>query len=87
MGFEFGQFAEWKDKEQLDWNLLEYEMHKKLNPYVKELVKIYKRSKPLYELDHFHEGFEWIDVNNTAQSIFSFIRKGKNEEEFARGCL
>ena len=52
MGGEFGQFSEWKDKEQLDWHLLDYEMHRKLNDYVKQLVKVYKRSKPLFELDH-----------------------------------
>jgi 1,4-alpha-glucan branching enzyme len=82
MGFEFGQFSEWKDKEQLDWNLLEYDKHQKLNSYVKELIKFYKRSKALYELDHMQDGFEWIDVNNNTQSIFSFIRKGKKEEDF-----
>lgn len=78
MGFELGQFSEWKDQEQLDWNLLDYDMHRKMNVFVKELVKVYKRSKPLYELDHLEEGFEWIDVNNHEQSVFSFIRKGKN---------
>ncbi len=81
MGFELGQFAEWKDKEQQDWNLLEYDMHRNLNSYVKVLTKVYKRSKPLYELDHSHDGFEWIDVNNSDQSIFSFIRKGEKEED------
>ncbi|PFP23248.1 1,4-alpha-glucan branching enzyme [Bacillus sp. AFS073361] len=81
MGFELGQFAEWKDKEQLDWNLLDYEMHQKLNAYVKFLTKVYKRSKALYELDCLQEGFQWIDANNNEQSIFSFIRKGKKEDE------
>lgn len=81
MGFELGQFSEWKDKEQLDWNLLEYDMHQKMNVYVKELTKFYKRSKPLFELDHLQDGFEWIDVDNHHQSIFSFIRKGKKVEE------
>ncbi|WP_026584934.1 1,4-alpha-glucan branching enzyme [Bacillus sp. J33] len=82
MGSELGQFSEWKDKEQLDWHLLDYEMHKKANDYVKELIKVYKRSKPLFELDHMNDGFEWIDVNNASQSIFSFIRKGSKEEDF-----
>jgi 1,4-alpha-glucan branching enzyme len=81
MGFELGQFAEWKDKEQLDWNLMDYEMHQKLNAYVKLLIKVYKRSKALYELDHLQDGFEWIDANNSHQSIFSFLRKGKKTEE------
>ncbi|MDV2888411.1 1,4-alpha-glucan branching enzyme, partial [Alkalihalophilus pseudofirmus] len=67
MGFEFGQFAEWKDKEQLDWSLLEYSMHQKLNAYVKWLMKFYKRSNALYELDHLQDGFEWIDVDNREQ--------------------
>ncbi|KLT15071.1 1,4-alpha-glucan branching protein GlgB [Neobacillus vireti] len=81
MGFEFGQFSEWKDKEQLDWNLMEYGMHENLNAYVKVLIKLYKRSKALYELDHLQDGFEWIDANNSNQSIFSFIRKGKKEAD------
>ncbi|MCD4839621.1 1,4-alpha-glucan branching protein GlgB [Neobacillus sedimentimangrovi] len=81
MGFELGMFSEWKDKEQMDWHLLDYEMHEKLNSYVKVLTKVYKRSKALYELDHLQDGFEWIDVDNKNQSIFSFIRKGKKEED------
>lgn len=81
MGFELGQFTEWKDKEQLDWNLLDYDMHQKIFVYVKELFKLYKRSRPLYELDHRQIGFEWIDVNNAGQSIFSFIRQGVKEDE------
>lgn len=81
MGTEFGQFSEWKDKEQLDWNLFDYEMHEKINHYNKELIKLYKRSKPLYEVDQSYEGFEWIDADNRDQSVFSFIRKGMNPEE------
>ena len=48
-----------------------------LHDYFKDLIRLYKRSKPLWELDHLAEGFQWIDANNNDQSIFSFIRKGK----------
>ncbi|WHY69086.1 1,4-alpha-glucan branching enzyme [Neobacillus sp. SuZ13] len=81
MGGEFGQFDEWKDLEELDWVLHDYEMHRVLNDYFKELMLFYKRTKALWELDHSNEGFEWIDVNNKDQSIFSFIRKGKKESD------
>lgn len=79
MGGEFGQFDEWKDLEDLDWELDEFEMHRVLHHYFKELMQFYKRTKALWELDHSNEGFEWIDANNKDQSIFSFIRKGKKE--------
>jgi 1,4-alpha-glucan branching enzyme len=81
MGGEFGQFDEWKDLEELDWMLYDFDMHCNLNGYMKDLIKIYKRSKPLYELDHNPDGFEWIDVNNHHQQIFSFIRKSKENQE------
>jgi 1,4-alpha-glucan branching enzyme len=81
MGCELGQFSEWKDKEQLDWQLLGYDMHQKIFAYIKELLKIYKRSKPLYEWDHRHDGFEWIDVSNSGQSIFTFVRRGSSEND------
>jgi 1,4-alpha-glucan branching enzyme len=81
MGGEFAQFDEWKDMEQLDWILLDFEMHQKFQAYFKELLNIYKKQRALYELDHSDQGFEWIDANNCEQSIFSFIRKGKKLED------
>ncbi|MCA1032506.1 1,4-alpha-glucan branching enzyme [Bacillus timonensis] len=81
MGAELAQFSEWKDFSQLDWNLEEYDMHKKSNAYVKELLRVYKKYKALHEVDHDPSGFEWIDVNNNEQSIFSFIRKAKKKNE------
>lgn len=81
MGGEFAQFDEWKDAEQLDWMLFDFEMHQKMNMYVKALLKCYKRCKSLYELDHSPDGFEWIDVHNAEQSIFSFVRRGKKEND------
>lgn len=81
MGGEFGQFDEWKDLEDLDWELHDFEMHRYMHDYFKELIALYKRSKPLWQLDHKQEGFQWIDADNREQSIFSFIRKGEREED------
>ncbi|WP_242144289.1 MULTISPECIES: 1,4-alpha-glucan branching protein GlgB [unclassified Bacillus cereus group] len=81
MGGEFGQFDEWKDLEDLDWNLHEFEMHRNMHDYFKELIALYKRSKPLWQLDYSREGFQWIDADNKEQSIFSFIRKGDREDD------
>ncbi|MBS2970194.1 1,4-alpha-glucan branching enzyme [Metabacillus sp. KIGAM252] len=81
MGSEFGQFDEWKDLEQLDWFLEDYELHRDTRVYFKELMNVYKKQKPLYELDHSPEGFEWIDADNAEQSIYSFMRKGSKEGE------
>ncbi|ULO10046.1 1,4-alpha-glucan branching protein GlgB [Paenibacillus sp. 19GGS1-52] len=77
MGSEFGQFIEWKDQEQLDWLLLEYESHQRMLAYSKELNKLYLSEKALWELDHDLEGYQWIDADDSGQSIVSYIRRGK----------
>lgn len=80
MGSEFGQFIEWREYEELEWMLIDkYEMHKKTHDYFKELNKFYKFNKALWEKDHEHSGFQWIDADNRDKSTFSFIRRGKNE--------
>ena len=78
MGGEFGQFIEWNFERSLDWHLLDCEMHKKLQTFVKDLNKLYTTEKALYEVDFGYEGFEWIDCNDTENSIVSFIRRGKD---------
>ncbi len=78
MGGEFGQFIEWDYKKSLDWHLLDYEMHKKLQKYIKDLNTLYKNEKAFYEVDFSSEGFEWIDCNDSEHGVISFIRRGKD---------
>ncbi|MDT8336726.1 MAG: 1,4-alpha-glucan branching protein GlgB [Candidatus Izemoplasmatales bacterium] len=82
MGSEFAQMHEWKDKQELDWHLLEYPMHSAANRFVRDLIQVYNHHSSLYELDHNPEGFRWIDQSNYDQSIYSFIRFGKNNKNF-----
>ncbi|MDU5108028.1 1,4-alpha-glucan branching protein GlgB [Clostridium sp.] len=82
MGYEFAQFIEWREYEELQWHLINnFEMHKNAQAFVKELNKFYKENKSLWELDYDKSGFEWIDPDNSDQSIFTFIRRGRNIED------
>jgi len=82
MGSEFAQMHEWKDKEELDWFLLEYPLHERANRFVRDLIHVYNYHKPLYELDHSPEGFQWIDQSNRDQSILIFARFAKDHHVF-----
>ncbi len=82
MGGEYGQFIEWDYKKSLDWFLLDYDMHSKTHEFVKLLNSFYLEEKPLYELDNDHKGFEWIDHQNYEQSVITFMRLGKEDDDF-----
>lgn len=86
MGTELAPFSEWKDLEEIDWHLIDYEKHRQFNEYFKVLMDLYNHESALYELDHSPDGFEWIDVHNHAQSILSFMRKDKQGESVIAVC-
>ena len=81
MGGDIAQRKEWDCLHSLDWHLLEYEPHNKINLFVKDLNELYKKHRSLFEIDHSYEGFEWIDFNDYDNSVISFIRKAKDSEE------
>ena len=82
MGSEFAQFIEWREYEELEWKLINnFEMHKLTQSYVKDLNRFYKNNKSLWELDYDIRGFEWIDANNSNQSIFIFLRRAIKDED------
>ncbi|MFQ3573728.1 MAG: 1,4-alpha-glucan branching protein GlgB [Thermodesulfovibrionales bacterium] len=82
MGGEFGQWDEWCFFKSLDWHLLEFEQHKKLLNYIRDLNRIYMTEPAMYEVDFKPDGFEWIDFHDHDNSIISFIRKAKNPDDF-----
>ncbi|MFT8871143.1 MAG: 1,4-alpha-glucan branching protein GlgB [Sporolactobacillus sp.] len=83
MGSEFAQFDEWKDTQQLDWQLLdEYDTHRSFLRYTTAVNHFYLEHSCLWRLDRESEGFEWIDADNAGQCLISFIRNGKRRGDF-----
>lgn len=81
MGSEIGQWNEWNCNQSLDWHLLDWEPHQKTQRFVKDLNRVYKDNRPLWEIDFTPEGFEWVDFNDHENSVVSFIRKTRDGEK------
>ena len=84
MGNEFAQGREWNYEESLDWFLLDENIgggwHKGVLKLVKDLNHIYRENSPLFELDYSPEGFNWLVVDDAANSVFAFERSSSNGE-------
>lgn len=76
MGQEWGQSAEWAYDRSLDWHLLQYMDHKGVQLLVKDLNHFYQNHLAIAERDHDVHGFEWVEVDDVANSVYSFIRWG-----------
>ena len=78
MGDEFGQMLEWRYDDQLEWNVLEIDKHKRLHQYVKDLNHFYMENKALWELDTSWDGFRWVNEADSENSVLSYIRRGRH---------
>ncbi|HEV7683861.1 MAG TPA: 1,4-alpha-glucan branching protein GlgB [Pyrinomonadaceae bacterium] len=85
MGGEFGQWREWNETESLDWHLLEDPAHQGVQDLVRDLNRIYQKKSALWQVDGEPEGFQWIDANNAAENIVSFIRRSRATEKSKAG--
>lgn len=81
MGGEFGQFDEWSEAKSLDWFLLEFEHHKQIHDYTRDLNGFYLQEKSLWQKDFDSSGFTWISCNDADRSILAFVRIGDDEED------
>ncbi len=81
MGQEFGQREEWSEARSLDWHLLQWDSHRGIQKLVTDLNHVFSTEPALYEVDFHWQGFEWIDCNDGDNSVLSFLRKGKTEDD------
>lgn len=75
MGGEFGQRREWSHDTSLEWHLLAHAPHAGLQRWVADLNRLYRSEAALSELDCQERGFEWIDCNDSENSVMSFLRR------------
>lgn len=77
MGYEVGQFKEWRYEEGIEFFLTSYPMHRKLQQAVKELNELYKKTPALYEIENSWDGFEWLAPDDSDRNFLAYQRKDK----------
>ncbi|WP_316821523.1 1,4-alpha-glucan branching protein GlgB [Pedobacter gandavensis] len=76
MGNEFAQTHEWDFKSSLDWHLLQHAPHLGMQQTVRALNQLYRTEPALYAHSFSYEGFEWMNADDTNNSVYVYLRKG-----------
>jgi 1,4-alpha-glucan branching enzyme len=79
MGGEFAQEREWNHDHSLDWHLLESAPHRGVQALIRDLNRVYRSTPALHQLDCERSGFEWINLHDSDNSVFSYIRLGQGD--------
>ncbi|MDX1876110.1 1,4-alpha-glucan branching protein GlgB [Mycolicibacterium sp. 120266] len=77
MGQEFGQRAEWSEERGLDWYQLgEQSFSTGIQRLVADINELYRTRRALWSRDTVPDGYSWIDANDSANNVLSFLRFG-----------
>lgn len=79
MGNEFGQFREWDETREQDWDMLKYPAHDAFHHFYKDLCKLYQQEPALYDGEYNHLCFRWLEVHAEQFSIYVYERCGNGE--------
>jgi 1,4-alpha-glucan branching enzyme len=74
MGQEFGQLSEWSQERGLDWWITDQPAHKAIMTLLGALNRAYLDNPAMWQRDHEHAGFQWIDGGNADANTLSFLR-------------
>ncbi|MBQ3724357.1 MAG: 1,4-alpha-glucan branching protein GlgB [Oscillospiraceae bacterium] len=81
MGAELGQWHEWNFAGELDWYLLDNPAERGTHECIRELNRIYRKEKALWENDHDWSGFQWLVADDNTDNVVVFLRRDKAGKE------
>ena len=74
MGNEIGQFREWDEKREQDWDLLKYPKHDEFHRFMINLNQFYLKHPEFWKEDYAQNGFAWLDCHQEERCIYAFVR-------------
>ncbi len=86
MGMEFGQGREWNYATNLDWHQADWQPHRGITAWLRDLNALYHAEPALHEVDFSWDGFQWLEADDSDNSVLSFIRRAKNGDEIVVVC-
>jgi len=81
MGGEIAEPEEWNHEASVEWHLLASPPHRGVQLLTSDLNRVLRREPALHQLDCDPAGFEWVDANDTENSVLTWLRKGTDERD------
>jgi 1,4-alpha-glucan branching enzyme len=78
MGGEIAQWNEWNSNGSIEWSLLDYPLHHGIQSLIADLNAIYRKYQALHGGDNDPNGFEWVAADDAANSVYAFLRRGRD---------
>jgi 1,4-alpha-glucan branching enzyme len=75
MGSEFGQRHEFDESSSLEWFVADLWGHRGLKRLFHDLNHIYRSHPQFWQLDSDPAGFQWLDADDAAENMFSWLRR------------
>ncbi len=82
MGSELGQRSEFWEAATVEWPLENSPWHRGVQTLLGDLNRLHASEPALHEVDFEWSGFEWIEANDAAASVLSFLRRARKSEDF-----
>ena len=79
MGNEIGQFREWDEKREQDWDILHFPVQDAFHHFFMDLCKAYEDHSALWEMDYSRNGFEWLEADAVRTCVYVFRRMSSAE--------
>ena len=81
MGSELPQWHEWDFRGQLDWYLLDDPACRATHECLRQLNRLYRRNRALWENDRDWTGFEWLVADDNRNNVLVFLRRDRKGHE------
>lgn len=80
MGGEIAEYDEWQPRRYIEWHLLNFPYHQKIQKMVSDLNHFYQAHEELWQIDFSFKGFNWVDFADYNSCIISYLRKSENKQ-------
>ncbi|NNF89774.1 MAG: 1,4-alpha-glucan branching protein GlgB [Boseongicola sp.] len=78
MGQEIAQRGEWNHNAEVDWDALKDDKHAGMQRLIRDLNRLYRDTPALHVRDCFEDGFQWIESNDSEESVYAWLRRGND---------
>ncbi|MDO5734218.1 MAG: 1,4-alpha-glucan branching protein GlgB [Eubacteriales bacterium] len=81
MGNEIAPYTEWRYYEEIEWFMLNYDSHRQVRDFVRDLNHLYLEDPAFWAVDQSWDGYRWLQVDDVDNELFAYLRNAPGAQD------